>query len=58
LEVYDVRAGTFTTFPGELQNGMEFATASLLPSGDILLLGGYDHAIRTSTSAWLVRGVQ
>ncbi len=33
----------------------EFATASLLDNGEILVLGGYDEQIRTSASAWLVR---
>ena len=34
---------------------MMFATATLLPGGDVLLLGGYDEHTQPSASAYLVR---
>ncbi|MCY7389870.1 MAG: hypothetical protein LH481_17745 [Burkholderiales bacterium] len=58
LELYDPKANVFTTIPGELKDVMAFTTASLLPNGDVLLLGGYDNQIRTSATAWLVRAAR
>lgn len=55
MELYDPKTNSFAVIPGELKDAMEFATASLLPTGEVLLLGGYDHKIQTSASAWLVR---
>lgn len=57
VEVFDPQTNLFSGIPGGLNDAMEFATASLLPSGDVLLLGGYDHDIQTSASAWLVQGL-
>ena len=33
----------------------EFATATLLDNGDVLVLGGYDDQMQTNASAWRVR---
>ena len=55
LEFYDPVGRAFVPVNGKLSGSREFATASLLPSGDILVLGGYDEQIQTSASAWLVR---
>jgi hypothetical protein len=55
LELYDPGSQAFVPVQGELSGPREFATASLLPSGEVLVLGGYDEQIRTSASAWLVR---
>ena len=55
LELYAPGRQTFLPVQGELSGSREFATASLLPSGEVLVLGGYDEQIRTSASAWLVR---
>ncbi len=46
---------SFSAMAGELAGPQAFATASLLPSGQVLVLGGYDDRIRTSASAWLIR---
>lgn len=54
-ELYDPASNAFVAIPGELPDAMEFATATPLPNGEVLLLGGYDGEIRTSPSAWLVR---
>ena len=55
LELYDPGSQAFVPLQGELSGPRQFATASLLPSGEVLVLGGYDEQIRTSASAWLVR---
>jgi hypothetical protein len=55
LELYDPRSQAFSTLEDSLGGSREFATASLLPGGDVLVLGGYDEQIRTSAAAWLVR---
>ena len=55
MERYDSYDQRFTPLSGELTGPQEFATASLLDNGEILVLGGYDEQIRTSASAWLVR---
>lgn len=55
LELYKPSSQTFETTQGELSGSQSFATANLLPSGEVLVLGGYNEKIRTSASAWLVR---
>lgn len=55
LELYDPGSQSFETVQGELSAPREFATASPLPDGGVLVLGGYDEQIQTSASAWLVR---
>jgi len=55
LELYDPGSQSFVTVRGELSAPWEFATASPLPDGQVLVLGGYDEHIQTSASAWLVR---
>jgi hypothetical protein len=54
-ELYDPDNNSFVAVQGSLGDTREFATASLLPGGEVLILGGYDGQIRTSASAWLVR---
>ena len=54
LELYDPGSKSFVTVQGKLSASREFATASPLPNGEVLVLGGYDEQIQTSASAWLV----
>lgn len=54
IELYVPAKRAFATLEGSLGGSREFATASLLPGGDVLVLGGYDEQIQTSASAWLV----
>jgi len=54
FELYQPAKRAFVTLAGSLDGSREFATASLLPNGDVLVLGGYDEQIRTSAAAWLV----
>jgi hypothetical protein len=55
LELYDPAGNTFVIVHGTLNAAREFATASLLPDGEVLILGGYDEQVQTSAFAWLVR---
>ena len=55
LELYDPGSNSFVPVQGELNDPGEFATASVLPNGEVVVLGGYNEQIQTSTSAWLVR---
>lgn len=45
----------FVPVEGELSGPQMFATATLLPSGEVLILGGYDDRTRPSADAWLVQ---
>jgi len=54
-EVFDPTRRTFLSVNGELGGPQMFATATLLPDGDVLVLGGYDDRTRSSSAAWLIR---
>lgn len=54
MEWYDPTNNRFVVMPGELDMALEFATASTLPNGEVLVVGGYDDNIRTSAAVWLV----
>jgi hypothetical protein len=54
IEVFDPQTGRFVALPGTLGEAREFATASVLADGQVLVVGGYDDAIRTLAGAWLV----
>lgn len=55
VERFDSGAGRFVVLSGGLDGPHEFATATLLDDGDVLLLGGYGEQMETSPSAWRVR---
>ncbi|MFQ5668816.1 MAG: Kelch repeat-containing protein [Candidatus Binatia bacterium] len=44
----------FVPVKGELDGPQMFATATRLPTGQVLVLGGYDDRIKSSASAWLI----
>ncbi len=44
----------FRPVQGQLEGRHDFATATLLPSGEVLVLGGYDVPVRSLTSAWMI----
>ncbi len=52
-EILDPVSRKFVALGGELSGRQMFATASLLATGEVLVLGGYDEQIRPSASAWL-----
>lgn len=54
-EIFDPADQIFVPAEGELSGPQMFATSTLLPTGHVLVLGGYDDRSRSSASAWLVR---
>ncbi len=55
LELFDPVHQVFTQVEGELSGPQIFATATLLTTGEVLVLGGYDERTQSSASAWLVQ---
>ena len=51
-ELFDPRAGTFRRVSGDLGRGYSFATATLLASGDVLVIGGYDDDMHNTAGVW------
>jgi hypothetical protein len=54
-EILRAGAEQFEDIEGELPGELMFATATVLTSTDVLLVGGYDERIRSHDGAWLVR---
>lgn len=54
-ELYDPADRVFVPAADGLSGPQMFATATRLPTGEVLVLGGYDDRIRSSATAWLVR---
>lgn len=52
-ELWDRDSQAFRRVPGDFGAPRMFATATLLSTGDVLVLGGYDERIRPTDSAWL-----
>ena len=57
-ELYDPVDRIFVPASGDLSGPQMFATATLLRTSDVLVLGGYDQRIRSSASAWIVSGTR
>ncbi|MDX1624194.1 MAG: kelch repeat-containing protein [Gemmatimonadota bacterium] len=55
VEIYDPESESFRSAAGEVGSPRMFATATLLDSGDVLLVGGYDEGIDSTARAWLLR---
>lgn len=55
VEVWRPGMRQFERAAGTLGAAWQFGTATALPSGDVLVLGGYDQAITPTAQAWLVR---
>jgi hypothetical protein len=55
-EVYDWSTGEFTAVPGSMSITREFAAAALLPSGDVLITGGFDGHVFSATAEIYVAG--
>lgn len=52
-EILRAGAKQFEDIEGELPGELMFATATLLPSERVLLVGGYDARIRSQDGAWI-----
>ena len=55
VEIFDPGSAAFTVLPGTVGASWSFATATLLRDGSVLVTGGYDDRIRSTSGAWLVR---
>lgn len=55
VELFDSRSASFTVLPGTFGSSWFFATATTLRDGSVLVTGGYDDRVRSTSSAWLVR---
>ena len=51
-EVYDSQTGSFGPADGEMDAARYFSTATALANGRVLVGGGYDRSIRTSSRFW------
>lgn len=54
-EVFDPANAAFRPVEGNLGAAWAFATATLLPDGRVLIVGGYDASISLTAGAWLYR---
>jgi hypothetical protein len=55
VELFDSRSASFTVLPGTLGSSWFFATATTLRDGSVLVTGGYDDRVRSTSGAWVVR---
>lgn len=51
-ELLDPVANTFREVAGSFGSAYFFATATLLPDGDVVIVGGYDSSIRRTAQIW------
>jgi hypothetical protein len=54
-EVFSPSKNTFQIAGGEFPGARLFATATLLPDGQVLILGGYDDQNAVSSGAWIYK---
>lgn len=54
VEVFSPGTRRFLVEPGRLPAALSFSTASLLPGGAVLVVGGYDDGIRPTARAWMI----
>jgi hypothetical protein len=52
-EVYNPATALFTPIQGQEDANRFTSTATLLPNGQVLLLGGYDEDIETTKGGWV-----
>ncbi len=56
VEVYNPAVRAFTVAAGKIAETLYYMTATTLPTGDVLILGGYDAGIRSSDAAYVYAG--
>lgn len=54
-ELFDPGSQMFAIVPGDMGASYAFSTATVLSSGDVLIAGGYDDAIRLTDRAFIFR---
>jgi hypothetical protein len=52
-EIFDPMAGVFVKVNGSMGSDRLFSAATLLRNGHVLITGGYDEGMSTSSKAWL-----
>jgi hypothetical protein len=52
-EIYQPASGKFSVVLGSMGTARSFSRATLLQNGQVLITGGYDDNIESSTSSWL-----
>ncbi len=57
-EILRAGAQEFAGIDGELPADLMFATATVLPSKGVLVVGGYDERIRSHAGAWMIHCVE
>lgn len=55
VEVWRPGTKRFERASGTLGAAWQFGTATVLPSGEVLVLGGYDQSITPTRQAWIVK---
>jgi WD40 repeat protein len=55
VELYDPVTESFKTVEGGVGIELSYSTATVLPSGRVLIAGGYDNRIRVSDEVWMYR---
>lgn len=55
VEVWSPSSNSFMKATGTLGINFAFSTATLLPSGALVIAGGYDNDIRPTAGTWLVK---
>jgi Kelch motif len=55
VEMWVPGALSFEKIAGPIGSRLAFSAATALPSGDVLLTGGYDDSIRSTTKTWLIQ---
>ncbi len=54
-EIFDPATKTFEVAAGKFETARLFATATLLPNGEVLIVGGYDQNLAVSEQAWIYK---
>jgi hypothetical protein len=52
-EVYDPATALFVPVQGQADANLFTSTVTLLPNGQVLLLGGYDESIEATKGGWV-----
>lgn len=54
VEIWTPGTPAFIKVGESIDNGLAFSTATHLPNGSVLILGGYDNDIRPTAQAWVI----
>ncbi len=57
VETWTPGTHAFVKANGNISAGLAFSTATVLPNGSVLVLGGYDNDIRVTAQAWIVNRI-